>query len=103
MTHHTTATGRPFIECDDPIRADDGTVTRCGRRTYGRRDRLDPGPKLSLFDLPQGWSVAPFPDDCDHGRTRTSLIDGCPIPPLSWEVGLVGDLHTCPRCGGSRQ
>lgn len=100
MSHHHTATGRPFVECDDPI-VDPITFAvsgRCARRSFGRRDRLDPGPELSVFDLPRGWSVAPYPDDFDHGATRTSLLDGSPIPPVPQLVGLFGDLHTCPAC-----
>lgn len=103
MSHHTTATGRPVVECDDPVR-DPGAdgFRRCGRRSTGRRDRLDDGPQLGLFDLPQGWCVAPYPDDFDHGATRTSLLDGTPIPPVPRLAGISGDLHTCPGCRSRR-
>lgn len=93
MTHHTTRTGRPYVECDDPA----SPGVRCGRRSFGRRDRFGEG-ELGMWDLPSGWSVAPYPDGYDHGATRTSLLDGSPIPPISTEVGLFGDLHTCPTC-----
>lgn len=94
MTHHTAPSGRTYVECDAPV----GPDVRCGRRTYGRRDRFGDGPELDLWDLPNGWSVAPYPDGYDHGATRTSLLDGSPIPPVTHEVGLFGDLHTCPVC-----
>jgi hypothetical protein len=100
-----TSTGRPFVECDDVARDADGVPTsgvRCARRSFGRRDRFDDGPELSLWDLPAGWSVAPFSDDFDHGVTRVSLLDGTPIPPIPHHVGLRGDLHTCPSHRASR-
>ncbi|WP_460837352.1 hypothetical protein [Nocardioides marmoraquaticus] len=75
-----------------------GEVSRCGRRSTGRRDRLDHGPRLTLFDLPRGWSIAPYSDDFDHGLTRRNLIDGTPIPPVPALAGIVGSLHTCPSC-----
>ena len=104
MSHHKARNGRPVVECDDPVRdPETGAVRRCGRKTQGRRldtfARTVMQPiKLGLFDLPDGWSVAPFPADYDHGKVRRNLLDGSPIPPLSWEVGIVGDLHTCPTC-----
>lgn len=98
MTHHTTGAGRPYVECDEPVIVDTRGPVRCGRRSYGRRDRFDDGPELSMWDLATGWSVAPYPDDYDHGATRTSLLDGSSLPPIPTEVGLFGDLHTCPTC-----
>lgn len=83
MSHYVSASGRPVVACDD-LR--DGR--RCGNRSFGRRDRWDPRAPLSIGDLPRGWSVAPFPDDFDHGA-RTGA------PNL---VGVKGDLHTCPDC-----
>lgn len=99
MSHYRTSTGRPYVECDDPIRTPDGELLRCGRRTYGTRDRF--GSKdapLHLFSLPRGWSVAPYSDDFDHGAARTSLLDGSLLEPLPWLIGIVGDCHTCPAC-----
>lgn len=99
MSHYRTDTGRSYVECDDPV-ANPVTfeLSRCGRRTYGRRDRFGDGDELDLFDLPRGWSTAPYPDDFDHGVVRRSLMTGEPIPPIPTLVGIVGDLHTCPSC-----
>ena len=104
MSHHATGTGRAYVECDEVARDHQGVPTsssRCGRRSYGRLGRLDSTTQVGLFDLPRGWSVAPYPDDFDHGLTRTSLLDGSPIPPIAHHLGLRGDLHTCPAHRGA--
>lgn len=98
MSHQQTTTGRPVVECDDPIADPDGRIRRCGRRSTGRRDRFGSGSELDVWDLPRGWAVAPYPDGYDHGATRTSLLDGSPIPPIPALVDVTGDLHTCPSC-----
>lgn len=102
MSHHVTAAGGHYVECDEPVRGADGALSRCGRRS-----RTAPGP-LTFWatdercDLARGWSVAPYPDDFDHGATRTNLLDGSPIPPIPTLVGIRGDLHTCPACDRAR-
>lgn len=100
MSHYVTSTGRPYAECDDPIRDPvTGELSRCGRRTFGIRDRFESAKaELDLFSLPRGWAVAPYPDDFDHGATRRSLLDGSALEPMPWLVGIVGDCHTCPAC-----
>ncbi|MBM7510060.1 hypothetical protein JOE61_003874 [Nocardioides salarius] len=104
MSHYTTGTGRPYVECDDPMRHHaGGPLLRCQRRSYGTRERFGTGPQLDLFDLPRGWAVAPYPDDFEHGATRRNLLDGGTVEPLLWLVGITGDLHTCPTCRVSRQ
>lgn len=105
MSHHAlTSTGRPYVECDDPV-ADPvtGEQRRCSRRTLGRRDRWTDGPQLGIVDLPNGWSVVPYSNDFDHGAVRQSLFDGTPIQPIAIHVGLRGDLHTCPACAQRRE
>lgn len=104
MSHYQTPTGRHFVECDDAI-ADPvtGVLRRCGRRSYGQRERFGTG-ELDLFDLPRGWSVAPYSDDFDHGVTRQRWFGGALVvtPPIPTLVGIVGDLHTCPSCNRQR-
>ncbi len=107
MSHYTTKAGRPYVECDSAIRdiPANGALRRCGQRSYGVRDRFGDGPELGILDLLPGWSTAPYPDDFDHGATRTNLLDGSPIEP--WpelaDSGILGDLHTCPTCNRRRR
>ena len=102
MSHYVTKSGLPYVECDEPLRIAEGGWTRCSRRSFGPRDRFGDGP-LNIFDLPRGWSVAPHSDDHDHGATRTSLLDGSPIPPVPAWIGVKGDLHTCGKCNRARR
>ena len=105
MSHHVTSSGRPYVECDELTDAS-GVPLRCGRQTFGRRDSLphhDDDRRLNLFDLPDGWSVAPYSPDFDHGATRKSLLDGRDLPPFPHLVGVKGDLHTCPACNRRRR
>ncbi len=96
MSHGTSTTGRRFVECDHVI---DGA--RCGRRTFGRRD-AEPGDELHLFDLPNGWAVAPYPDDFDHGQKWLDFQTGEATPRTTALTGILGDLHTCPSCATRR-
>lgn len=98
--HRARPDAREHVECDHPIRGEDGVVRRCGRRTRGQRNTWhgDPADVRDLFDLPRGWSTAPYSDDFDHGATRRSLLDGAEIKPLPWLVGITGTLHDCPAC-----
>lgn len=96
MSHHRTVAGRPFVECDT---VNPDTLTRCGQRSFGSRDRLDKTAEVNLFDLPRNWSVAPYSDSFCHDvrhffddPQRGQVIEGHPL------AGITGDLHTCPAC-----
>jgi hypothetical protein len=54
------------------------TCDQCGNQS--RPVAVDSTGQCNFWDLPRGWSVAPYPSDYIHPN------------------GSRGDLYVCPRC-----
>ena len=64
------------------IQTDDGRQSAvcefCGRTAPPARPTRQAGTRLSLFDLPQGWASAPYPDTFVHPDGSTGTQWSCP-------------------------